>query len=97
MPEKERTKGGIILPDSVQTQMQQATTLGTVVDIAPMAWHDSGGAEAWKCKVGSVVSFNKYCYRDVNFELDEDGRPVDDGNLFKMINDKDVIGVYNND
>lgn len=95
-PEKEKTRGGIIIPDNINDKLQQATTFATVIDIGPTCWHDCGGSEVW-CKVGDVISFNKYSYRDVSYEVDSEGNPIEDEKLFKMINDKDVIGVYTNE
>lgn len=95
-PEKEKTKGGIIIPNSINEKLQQVTSIADVIDVGPNCWHDCGGTEQW-CKPGDTVTIVKYSGRHVTFELDEENRPVEDGNLFRMVNDKDVIGVYTNE
>lgn len=96
MPEETTSKGGIVLPDNLLDKVNQSTTFAEVIEIGPNCWHDCGGPEAWMCKPGSIIAFNKYSYKDVVYEVDESNHPIKDDNLFKIINDKDVIGVYTN-
>ncbi len=90
-----KKQGLIELPDSIKKARDQATTLAEVIEIGPVAWAECGGPEAWKCKPGSIISMNAYSYKDVSDKLDSSFNRLLDDDLYKVINDKDVINVYN--
>lgn len=88
-PVEKASKGGIVLVDNYVDKLQQATTLAEVIDIGPSCWWDVDGGKPW-CNIGDTVCINKYSYKDVAYTDHDD----DEESLYKMINDKDVIGVY---
>ena len=77
------TKGGIYIPDNVADKEARATTVGTVINVGPTAWHDFPG-DPW-CKEGDVVLYGKY-----------GGKIVEDPNTkekYVVCNDEDIICI----
>jgi chaperonin GroES len=62
---EERTKGGIVIPDTVKEKPAK----GTVVAVGPGKRLESGEIQAMSVKVGDVVLFGKYAGTEV--ELDK--------------------------
>ena len=75
----EQTQGGIFIPDSAKEKPQK----GEVVAVGSGKTLDNGQKEEVEVKVGEIVLFAKYSGTDVKM----------DGNTYKIISIKDVLGV----
>ena len=92
---KSATKGGIILPDSIKSDMADLTTVGRVLKIGNLAYADDKfRGRAW-CKEGDYVCYgkhtgNKFFYRGVQLLLifDDDVKMV-------VPDSKDLDPTYN--
>jgi chaperonin GroES len=80
-------KSGIVIPEEHGdiVKQQLAIDRGEVLAIGPYAFHDLGGAEANKVKVGSTVIFAKYAGKVVEHN----------GQRYVLLNDEDVVAVIN--
>jgi chaperonin GroES len=77
--EEEKSKGGIIIPDSAKEKPQEAT----VVAVGNGKTLDNGQVKAVEVKVGDKILFSKYSGSDVKLEGDD----------FLIIREDDVLGV----
>lgn len=92
---KSATKGGIILPDSIKSDMAYLTTVGRVLKVGNLAYADDKfRGRAW-CKEGDYVCYgkhtgNKFFYRGVQLLLifDDDVKMV-------VPDSKDLDPTYN--
>ncbi len=75
----EQTQGGIFIPDSAKEKPQR----GEVVAVGTGKTLDNGQKEEVEVKIGEIVLFAKYAGTDVKM----------DGNTYKIISVKDVLGV----
>ena len=66
-PADERTKGGIILPDTAK----EKPVVGEVVAIGPGKVSDDGKNVPMEVKVGDKVLYGKYSGTEVTYEGDE--------------------------
>jgi len=87
---QEKTKGGIILPDSTKDADRQASQRGRLIAVSPAAFDF---AEAFtdshvKPKPGDLVYFAKYAGVEV------EGR---DGKKFRICKDRDIAAVIQED
>jgi chaperonin GroES len=64
---EERTKGGIILPDTAK----EKPVVGEVVAVGPGKISDDGKKVAMEVKVGDKVLYGKYSGTEVTYEGDE--------------------------
>jgi chaperonin GroES len=64
---EERTKGGIILPDTAK----EKPVVGEVVAVGPGKVGDDGKKIAMEVKVGDKVLYGKYSGTEVTYEGDE--------------------------
>ena len=64
---EERTKGGIILPDTAK----EKPVIGEVVAVGPGKISDDGKKVAMEVKVGDKVLYGKYSGTEVTYEGDE--------------------------
>ena len=64
---EEKTKGGIILPDTAQEKPQQ----GTIVAVGPGKASDSGNIVKMTVKVGDNVLYGKYAGTEITVEGDD--------------------------
>ena len=67
LEEEEKTKGGIIIPDTAKEKPVQ----GEVVAAGPGKMSDSGSRMKMAVKVGDKVMFNKYAGTEVKVEGEE--------------------------
>jgi chaperonin GroES len=67
LEEEEKTKGGIIIPDSAK----ETPAEGEVVAVGPGARDDKGKVTPIDLKVGDHVIFSKYAGTDVKIEGEE--------------------------
>lgn len=81
---KEKTQGGILLPEEHVYREQTASIVGFVVKVGPDAYRDQRKfpTGAW-CKEGDFVLFNPYSGSRVKVH----------GREFRLINDDTVLAV----
>ncbi len=77
--EEEKTKGGIIIPDSAREKPQQ----GKVVAVGPGKTDEKGNRVAMGVKVGDRVLFGKYAGSEVEIE----------GKQYLIMREEDILGV----
>ena len=83
---EEKTKGGIILAPETRERDQAASTAGEVIAVSPLAFtYADWPVTANPPKAGDRVLFPRYSGMTVKGE---------DGEEYRLINDKDVAGVY---
>lgn len=77
---KEKTKGGIILPDMTKERQEMAQVKGTIVGVGADAFAD------WteKLVAGDRVYYGKYAGYTVT---------GNDGKEYRLVNDKDIVAV----
>ena len=80
MPEEEKTKGGIIIPETAKEKPQQ----GEIVATGSGRLTDEGKQLPLEVKVGDKVLFNKYAGTELKLKDDE----------FLMMREEDVLGVF---
>jgi chaperonin GroES len=79
LDKEEKTKGGIIIPDSAKEKPQQ----GKVVAIGNGKRLEDGRIQPLDVKVGDKILFGKYSGTDLKLEGDE----------VLMLREEDVLGV----
>jgi chaperonin GroES len=77
--EEEKTKGGIIIPDTAKEKPQE----GEVVSAGPGARDDSGKVQPLELKAGDRVLFGKWSGTEVKI----------DGQDLLIMKESDVLGV----
>ena len=77
--EEEKTKGGIIIPDTAKEKPQE----GEVVSVGPGARDDSGKVNALELKAGDRILFGKWSGTEVKLE----------GEDLIIMKESDVLGV----
>jgi co-chaperonin GroES (HSP10) len=85
---KEKTKGGIIIPDSVKEREDAASQIGIILDYGPAAFTIGTGdlPNEWNVKpeIGAKVLLNKYSGITVHGT---------DGNEYRIISDKEILSI----
>ena len=76
---EEKTKGGIIIPDTAKEKPQE----GTVVATGPGLPNGEGGHQPMDIAVGDVVIYSKYGGTELKY----------DGNEYLLLNARDVLAV----
>ena len=79
LEEEERTKGGIIIPDTAKEKPQQ----GEIVAVGPGARNEEGHIVALDLKAGDRVLFGKWSGTEVKI----------DGEDLLIMKESDVLGV----
>ena len=77
--EEERTKGGIIIPDTAKEKPQE----GKVVAVGKGKVNDDGKVTPLDVKVGDRILFGKYSGSDIKL----------DGEEFLIMREDDILGV----
>ena len=77
--EEEKTKGGIIIPDTAKEKPQE----GEVVSVGPGARDDTGKVNALELKAGDRILFGKWSGTEVKI----------DGEDLIIMKESDVLGV----
>ena len=77
--EEEKTKGGIIIPDTAKEKPQE----GEVVAVGPGARDDSGKIQPLDVKAGDRILFGKYSGQNVKVDGDE----------YLVMREEDIMGV----
>ena len=82
-PEK-KSKGGIVIPETVRDAERRGSEMGIIVDVGPTAWLADGlGGEPW-AKVGDKIWFAKYGGKWV-------AEPDDEEHQFLLLVDTDIL------
>lgn len=76
---EERTKGGIIIPDSAKEKPLE----GEVVAVGPGRTYDNGSVKPISVKTGDRVLFAKYAETEVKLE----------GQSFLLLREDDILGI----
>lgn len=79
MKEEEKTKGGIVLPDTAQ----EKPTKGEVIAVGPGKLLDSGNRVPPQIKRGDKVIYSKYAGTEVKLN----------GNEYVILDESDVLAV----
>ena len=77
--EEEKTKGGIIIPDTAKEKPQE----GKVVAVGPGKILENGTKTTLDVKVGDKILFGKYSGTEIKIEGEE----------FLMMREDDILGV----
>ncbi|MBI1910599.1 MAG: co-chaperone GroES [Deltaproteobacteria bacterium] len=77
--EEERTKGGIIIPDSAK----ETPAEGKVIAVGPGKKDDSGKLAALDVKVNDRIIFSKYAGTEIKIEGEE----------FLIMREEDILGI----
>ncbi|MBN9318968.1 MAG: co-chaperone GroES [Caulobacterales bacterium 68-7] len=77
--EEQKTKGGIIIPDTVKEKPQE----GLVVSVGPGARDDSGKLQPLDVKAGDRILFGKWSGTEVKLE----------GEDLLIMKESDILGV----
>lgn len=92
---KEKTKGGIIMPDSVKDDVTYLTTVGKVLAMGPLCYEDKQKFPNGKwCKVGDYVVYgrnvgNKFLFKGIRLLLINDDQVI-----MKVKDPKDLDLTY---
>ena len=81
MEESEKTKGGIIIPDTAKEKPSE----GEVIAVGPGALNSDGKRNPIDVKAGDKILFSKYSGDEVKIEGDD----------LIIIKEEDVIGILN--
>ena len=79
--EEEKSKGGILLPDTVSKEKPQ---VGEVLAVGPGSINKEGKLVPMTVKNGDKVVFAKYSGTDIKDESDED---------YLLISEKDILAI----
>jgi len=79
LEEDERSKGGIIIPDTAKEKPQQ----GKVLSIGPGARDEQGNIVPMDVKVGDTVLFGKWSGNEVTIDGDE----------LSIMKESDIMGI----
>ncbi len=79
--EEEKTKGGIVLPDTVSKEKPQ---VGEVLAVGPGRTNDEGKTFPMQLKKGDKVVYAKYSGTDLKDESDED---------YLLLSEKDILAI----
>jgi chaperonin GroES len=77
--EEEKTKGGIIIPDTAKEKPQE----GKVIAVGPGKTLENGTKTTLDVKVGDKILFGKYSGTEIKIEGEE----------FLMMREDDILGV----
>lgn len=77
---EEKTKGGIILPDTAKEEKSE----GKIISVGSGKWLESGKVQPLEVKKGDRVIFGKYSGDEV----------LIDGKKHKILQEKDILAVY---
>ena len=78
--EEQKTKGGIIIPDTVKEKPQE----GTVIAVGPGARNDKGDVVPLDVKAGDTILFGKWSGSEVKV----------DGEDLLIMKESDILGVF---
>lgn len=79
LPQEEKTKSGIVLPDTAKEKPQQ----GEVIAVGPGRLLENGQRATIDLKAGDKVFFSKYAGNEVKIEEDE----------FLILREMDILAI----
>ena len=79
LSEEEKTKGGIIIPDSAKEKPQE----GEVIAVGPGAKNEDGKLSPMDVKVGDIVLFGKWSGTEVKIDNKE----------YSIMKESDIMGI----
>ena len=79
LPKEEKTKGGVILPDSAKEKTQQ----GEVIAVGKGNSHENGTKVPMEVKVGDKVLYGKYSGTDIKL----------DGEEYLIVKESEILGI----
>ncbi len=79
LEEEEKTRGGIVLPDTAKERPQR----GKVLAVGPGRYDDEGKRIPLEVKVGDVVIYSKYAGTEIKIE----------GKEYLILRESDVLAV----
>jgi chaperonin GroES len=79
LEEEEKTKGGIIIPDTAKEKPQE----GKVIAVGPGKILENGTKTTLDVKVGDKILFGKYSGTEIKI----------DGEEFLMMREDDILGI----
>ena len=93
---KQTTKGGIFLPDSTREDMAYLTTVGQVVAIGDLAYHDMEKFQKgpW-CQLNDYVCYGKHACQKIKYKGVKFILLYDDQIIMKVENPKTLDPTYN--
>ena len=93
---KSVTKGGILLPDSTKEDMAYLTTVGQVVAVGNLAYHDMEKFQkgAW-CEVDDYVCYGKHAGQKIKYKGIRYILLYDDQIIMKVESPKDLDPTFN--
>ena len=80
--EKEKTAGGIIIPDTAKEKPQE----GKVIAVGPGRWDENGKRIPMEVKTGDSVLFGKYAGSEIKI----------DGVKHLIMTEDDILGIMEN-
>jgi chaperonin GroES len=80
--EREKTTGGIIIPDTAKEKPQK----GKVIEVGPGRWGENGKRIPMEVKKGNSVLFGKYAGSEIKI----------DGKEHLIITEDDILGIMDN-
>jgi chaperonin GroES len=78
-PDEEKTKSGIVLPDTAKEKSQE----GTVIAVGPGRVLDSGQRVPLEVKIGNKIIYSKYGGTEVKI----------DGEEYIILNERDILAI----
>ena len=78
-PEEEKTKSGIVLPDTAKEKPQE----GTVIAVGPGRVLDSGQRVPLEVKVGDKIIYSKYGGTEIKYE----------GEDYLIMSESDILAI----
>jgi chaperonin GroES len=78
-PEEEKTRGGIVLPDSAKEKPSE----GTVIAVGPGRVMDNGQRVPLEVKMGDKIIYSKYGGTEVKIDNEE----------YIILNERDILAV----
>ena len=82
LEEEEKTRGGIVLPDTISKEKPQ---LGKVLALGPGRTNDEGKTFPLPFKIGDMVVYAKYSGTDLKDDEDED---------YLLLSEKDILAIF---
>ena len=93
---KEKTKGGILIPDSTREDMSYLTTVGRVLAVGNLAYKDLDKFPNGKwCDVGDYVCYGKHAGQKLYYKATRLILLFDDQIILKVEDPKDLDPTYN--
>ena len=93
---KEKTKGGILIPDSTREDMSYLTTVGRVLAVGNLAYKDLDKFPNGKwCDVGDYVCYGKHAGQKLYYKATRLILLFDDQIILKVEDPKDLDPTFN--